>query len=150
MRRRDAGLRMLALMGMGLAFAAGATGVVEAFQPPPGSSEPTPVLDGVQIEIDGVKINGDLLTILDYGLKTRLPEEKVYTKDVVAMVKQKQLPPELVLSTFHWARKKPKNHVRYFEQALRVRASNIGIGVPRIANATLPSNVTGTNSSVGP
>lgn len=150
MRRRDAGLRMLAMMG--LAFAASATGlgVVKAFQPPPGASDPTPVIQGVQIEIDGVKIDGDLQTILDYGLKTRLPEEKVYTKDIVEMVKQKQLPPELVLSTFHWARKKPKNHVRYFEQALIVRAKTIGIGAPRIANATLPSNVTGTNSSVGP
>lgn len=67
---------------------------------------------------------------LEKGLKARRPEEFEFIARVVQMVEKKQLPLDLVKSTFLWARKRTRFE-RYpcvfFERALRLRAAKLGI-----------------------
>lgn len=67
---------------------------------------------------------------LEKGLKARRPEEFEFIARVVQMVEKKQLPLDLVNSTFQWARKRTRFE-RYpcvfFERALRLRAAKLGI-----------------------
>ena len=76
--------------------------------------------------------SGERVTLqkqLETGLKARRPQEFAFIKRVVQMVEHNQLPRQLVEETFVWARKKKRYPYVYFERALRVRASNIGIRV---------------------
>ena len=61
------------------------------------------------------------------GLRTAAPEENGFVDYVVRLVEEGRLPARLVLSTFHWARKKPKHRFQYFRRALIIRAARIGI-----------------------
>lgn len=79
---------------------------------------------------DGVQV--DLKRQLETGLYARRPEESAYIARVVRMVDRRQLPEELVISTFAWARKKRPYPLVYFERALRHRARKIGIVVERL------------------
>ncbi len=70
---------------------------------------------------------------LEKGLKARRPVEFAFVATVVGMVKEGQLSTELVLSTFHWARKQRKYRryiFPYFEAALRKRALDEGTVIP--------------------
>ncbi len=72
---------------------------------------------------------------LEKGLKARRPEEFAFLATVVTMVDNKQLPLELVLGTFHWARKNVKYKEKeyaypYFERGLRERAAELGVTIP--------------------
>ncbi len=81
----------------------------------------------ISVEVAGLKDQ------LEKGLKARLPEQFAFVATVVTMVDNKQLSLELVLSTFHWARKraKYKEHMfPYFERGLRERAARLGINIP--------------------
>ena len=67
------------------------------------------------------------------GLKARRPREFQFIDRVVAMVQNKQLPLDLVQSTFQWARKKTRFKrypFQYFERGLIQRAAKIGIIIP--------------------
>jgi hypothetical protein len=64
---------------------------------------------------------------LDAGLKARKPEEFAFIAKVCTMVDLKQLPFDMVKSTFLWARKKRPYPYPYFERALRIRAEQRGI-----------------------
>jgi hypothetical protein len=73
-----------------------------------------------------------LQEILETGLKARLPREFRFIERVVEMVNDGDLPLELVMSTFHWARKKTrykKHAFPYFEHGLRIRAARQGIAI---------------------
>ncbi|HEY4761660.1 MAG TPA: hypothetical protein VIH42_13860 [Thermoguttaceae bacterium] len=62
------------------------------------------------------------------ALRTTTAEEDGFIDYVLTKVSKGILPPDLVDSTFQWARKKPAKHrFQYFKQALIVRAENIGI-----------------------
>lgn len=80
----------------------------------------------------GALVVRDLEIILTRGLRARLPQEEAYLKSVAALTEAGQIPRKLVISTFLWARKKPKNMVEYFDQALFVRATALNISVPRL------------------
>jgi len=66
---------------------------------------------------------------LQAGLKARLPGEFAFIDRVIAMVDQKQLPFDLVQSTFMWARVKKPYPFPYFENGLRTRAARQGIEI---------------------
>ena len=67
------------------------------------------------------------------GLKARRPREFQFINRVVAMVQNKQLPLDLVQSTFQWARKKTRFKrypFQFFERGLIQRAAKIGVIIP--------------------
>ena len=72
----------------------------------------------------------DLKKQLEAGLKARRPQEFAFIARVMALVDAKELPRELVQSTFDWARKKQPHPFQYFERALRIRAAKIGVDIP--------------------
>jgi hypothetical protein len=61
------------------------------------------------------------------GLRARLPSEQAFIDEVVALVNSGDLPQSMVQSTFLWARKKPRYQMQFFQQALTVRAKDIGV-----------------------
>ncbi len=72
----------------------------------------------------------DLKDQLKNGLQARRPEEHAFIDRVVQMVRNDDLPMDLVKSTFQWARKSKKPYpFPYFERALRLRAAEIGIEI---------------------
>lgn len=71
----------------------------------------------------------DLRIQLEKGLKARLPREFDFIDHVVGMVDNKQLPRDLVESTFLWARVKRPYPFPYFENGLRLRAARRGINL---------------------
>ena len=64
---------------------------------------------------------------LEFGLRARLPREYRFLRKVVALVKLRRIPVELVLSTYHWARKKRPHPFPYFMRALQIRVAELGI-----------------------
>lgn len=80
-----------------------------------------------QIYRDGGVEIANLQDQLTFGLRARLPRERAFIKFVVAKVEAGDLPVELVLSTFHWARHKRPYPFPYFEHALRLRAARYDI-----------------------
>lgn len=66
---------------------------------------------------------------LEKGLRARRPEEFAFIARVVAMVQRRQLPLDLVRSTFDWARDKRPYPYPYFERGLKQRAARLGITV---------------------
>lgn len=70
---------------------------------------------------------------LEKGLRARRPEDLKFIALVVKMVNNKTLPRSLVLSIFHYTRKKKQfktNLVPYFAAALRLEAKKKGIKIP--------------------
>jgi hypothetical protein len=64
------------------------------------------------------------------ALRTATVEEGGFVDYVLMKVDKGKLPPDLVDSTFQWARKKPTKHrFQYFKQGLIVRAGDIGIKI---------------------
>ncbi len=61
------------------------------------------------------------------GLRTATPEENGFVDRVVGLAQAGTLPPQLVESTFQWARKKPKFRFQYFKRGLTLRAARLGI-----------------------
>ena len=77
-------------------------------------------------------VNGavvDLRNQLEKGLKARLPREFAFIDRIVQMVDNKQLPYDMVQSTFMWARVKKPYPFPYFESGLRTRAAKRGITI---------------------
>lgn len=67
---------------------------------------------------------------LKAGLKCRRPEEFAFVATVAQKVKQKQLTPDLVLSTYRWSiEQRPDFPFYYFQYGLRRRASAIGVSI---------------------
>lgn len=79
------------------------------------------VSDGSGIEVAGLKDQ------LSAGLRARLPSEFTFIAIVVDKVEANELPLDMVMSTFQWARRKLPYPFPYFEHALRVRARGKGI-----------------------
>ena len=70
----------------------------------------------------------NLKQTLEQVLRARRQEEFDFIAKVVGLVDAGTLPRSMVESTLHWVRKKnPKRPFQYFEQALRVRAKEIGV-----------------------
>jgi hypothetical protein len=70
----------------------------------------------------------NLKQTLEQVLRARRQEEFDFIARVVGLVDAGTLPREMVESTMLWVRKKnPKRPFPYFEQALRVRAKEIGV-----------------------
>ncbi len=63
------------------------------------------------------------------GLRTTTVEEKGFVDRVVGLAESGTLPPQLVESTFQWARKKPYFRFQYFKRGLIARASKLGISL---------------------
>ena len=63
------------------------------------------------------------------ALKTATPEEDGFVQRVVDRVSAGKLPQDLVVSTFLWARKKPRRQFQYFKLGLIVRARWLGISL---------------------
>ena len=77
---------------------------------------------------DGTEKITDLKDILEKGLRARLPQDFAFINKVVILVNEGRLPRDLVMSTFHWARKKEDGRqTTYFKQALILRAHDMGI-----------------------
>jgi hypothetical protein len=67
---------------------------------------------------------------LEKGLKARRPQEFEFIARVVAKVDAHQLPRKTVESTFLWARKKRQPHAfQYFQRAIQLRASKLGVAL---------------------
>ncbi len=64
---------------------------------------------------------------LEKGLRAMRPVEFRFLNEVLAQVKQGDLPKELVEQAFLWARQYPAYRVQYFEKALRALAKRDGI-----------------------
>jgi hypothetical protein len=79
------------------------------------------VSDGSGIDVASLKDQ------LSAGLRARLPSEFTFIAIVVDKVEADELPLEMVMSTFQWARRKLPYPFPYFEHALRVRARGRGI-----------------------
>jgi hypothetical protein len=72
----------------------------------------------------------DLSETLRFGLKCRRPLEFEFVALVVEKVEQQQLPRELVLSMFDYAKKqRPNQPFPYFEAGMRKRAAAIGVAL---------------------
>jgi hypothetical protein len=69
----------------------------------------------------------DLKDQLEGGLRARLPREFAFIDQVVDKVHAGELPLEMVMSTFQWARRKRPYPFPYFERGLRLRAAKEGI-----------------------
>ena len=83
---------------------------------------------GVAASDDTAQDIENLKQTLEQVLKARRQEEFEFIARVVQLVDAGTLPRDMVHSTMLWVRK--KNHRRpfqYFEQALRVRAKEIGV-----------------------
>jgi hypothetical protein len=102
-------LRMIALVAI---LAVLAAGLVEA-----------------QVVTSGGAIVPTLKQQLEFGLLARTPDEQAFIAKVVGLVDCGDLPLSLVQSTFLWARRKRPYPMPYFEQALKVRAAAMGIGL---------------------
>lgn len=63
------------------------------------------------------------------GLRTATPEENGFVERVVALAQAGTLPPQLVESTFQWARKKPNFRFQYFKRGIIIRAAQRGISL---------------------
>jgi phage-related protein len=63
------------------------------------------------------------------ALKTATPEEDGFVQHVVDRVNAGKLPRDLVVTTFLWARKKPRQQFQYFRFGLIVRAGWLGISL---------------------
>jgi hypothetical protein len=74
----------------------------------------------------GIKL-ANLQDQLTFGLRARLPSEHAFIAMVVRRVEAGDLPLDLVVGTFHWARRKRPYPFPYFEHALRLRAARQGI-----------------------
>ena len=61
------------------------------------------------------------------ALHTTSDIEGGFVDRTVAMVRAGTLPRDLFTSCFIWARKKPRRQFQYFQQALTIRAAEIGI-----------------------
>jgi hypothetical protein len=67
---------------------------------------------------------------LKAGLKCRKPEEFEFVANVAQLVKNGQLGPDLVLSTYRWAvKQRPDFPFYYFQYALKRRAAALGVEV---------------------
>jgi hypothetical protein len=69
----------------------------------------------------------DLKKTLNEVLRARREEEFAFVDRVMNLVKNGTLPRSVVVSTFNWARKKPRYPFQYFEHGLRERAKQIGV-----------------------
>lgn len=109
--------RWRVLVGFGLlAIGRGWLGTVAAQAPP-----------------SGVTTRPSLKDTLEKGLRARRPEEFQYLARVVEKVERRELPLDLVMSTFQWARQKTKHAnfpFPYFVRALRERAAKLGLEAP--------------------
>ena len=76
----------------------------------------------------GVQV-ADLKQQLEAGLRIQRPQDFAFIDRVVVMVKNKQLPLEMVKSTFAWSRKQESYPFVYFERGLRTRAAKRGISI---------------------
>ena len=66
------------------------------------------------------------------ALQTANPSEEEYIYYACALVDRGFLPPNMVNSTFQWARKKPyPKKVQYFKYALTTQAAKVGITLPK-------------------
>jgi hypothetical protein len=63
------------------------------------------------------------------ALKTATPEEDGFIQHVVDLVDGGKLPQKVVLTTFLWARKKPRRQFQYFKYGLTIRARWLGINL---------------------
>jgi hypothetical protein len=80
-----------------------------------------------QVVNSGGVVVATLKQQLETGLLARTPSEQAFVKQVVVLVESGDLPISLVQSTFLWARRQGRYPMPYFERALRLRASTIGI-----------------------
>jgi hypothetical protein len=64
---------------------------------------------------------------LTFGLRARTRHDFQFVDLVVAKVRARELPLEMVESTFLWARRKQPYPFPYFERALRIRAAEADI-----------------------
>lgn len=71
--------------------------------------------------------SASLQETLVFGLRPRTPDDEAFITMVVAKTDAKVLPLELVISTFRYARGKKPYPFPFFERALRIRASQIGV-----------------------
>jgi hypothetical protein len=91
--------------------------VARADDEPSGSATPQP----------GGKV-ADLEQTLKSGLRARRQLEFDFIHQVVLKVKAKELPADLVQSTFQWARKRGSRYpYPYFERGMRERAQRLGV-----------------------
>jgi hypothetical protein len=94
-----------------------------------GLSAPMALLGGDADPAPAVQI-AELKDQLKNGLQARRPEDREFLDRVATMVENKQLPIDLVKSTFQWARRKKTYYAfPYFERALILRAEQIGITI---------------------
>jgi hypothetical protein len=61
------------------------------------------------------------------ALHTATPQEGGFIDRVLAMVESGKLPVDMVQSTFLWAKNKPRRKFFYFQQAMILRAKEIGV-----------------------
>ena len=107
------------LFALAFGFGCLASELISAADEPQVTNNPQP----------GVTV-ADLEQSLKSGLKARRPIEFNYIKLVVQKVKTKELPIDLVQSTFMWARRHQPYPYPYFERGLRERAAKQGIALP--------------------
>jgi hypothetical protein len=86
-------------------------------------------LANAQIVSSGGAVVPTLRQQLQTGLLARTPHEQEFVDQVVTMVDTGELPLSLVQSTFLWARRHRPYPMQFFERALRVRASDVGITI---------------------
>lgn len=90
---------------------------------------------GLWLLAGGVAIGQEKLTptlkeTLEKGLKCRRQVEFAFVAQVVTLVDNSQLPQDVVLGTFSWARKQREDiPFPYFQFALRERAKKYGVSL---------------------
>lgn len=76
----------------------------------------------------GVQV-ANLKQQLEAGLRIERPQDFAFIDRVAVMVEDRQLPLDMVKSTFAWSRKKEPYPFVYFERGLRARAAKRGIDI---------------------
>ena len=92
-------------------------------------SAPGPALAAQPSAADSDPLSASLKEELEVGLKARRPADFEFIATVVGKVALKELPLDLVKSTFQWARKKQPYPFPFFERGLRLRAAQKGISL---------------------
>ena len=64
------------------------------------------------------------------GLKVRRSVEFQFVENVAKLVDQGKLSTQMVLETFHYARRKPRGYpFQFFQRALAIRAARVGVTI---------------------
>ena len=83
-------------------------------------------LTGTQAGAQESQLTPDMVKFI---LRCPTPESRQFVDDAFELVRRGKLPQQLLLSSFNYARKKPKNEWFYFEKTLDFECTQVGLNL---------------------